>query len=1094
MQNLKCILVSAILLLPAASAMRADDSLEAGFLNPPDSAKPQTWWHWMNGNITKEGIATDLAAMKQIGLGGATIVNADCGIPRGPVLFMSPEWRDDFKFAVQEANRLGLEMCVENCAGWSSSGGPWITPSNAMQHVITSEVRVSGPANFDATLPQPPTKLDYYRDIAVLAFPQPAGHATISNLNAKDGGNGRRVLSSSDASDATAGAVPEDKMVDLTSRMDADGKLRWQVPAGSWVILRVGYTPVGIDNHPAPKEGTGLECDKLDTAGLDAHWAGFMQKVLEDVGPLAGTTLNASLIDSYEVGDQNWSKNFRKEFEKRRGYDPLKFLPTFAGRVVDSPAVTERFLWDERRTIADLFAENYYGYFTKLCHDHGLVSDIEPYTGPYESLQSGALNDLVMGEFWAGTQGDPSVKLASSVAHIYGKKLVGAESFTGAPEHGGWEEYPYSLKALGDLMFCEGINRYIFHRDAMQPWTNHWPGMTMGPYGINLDRTETWWKQGKPWIEYITRCQFLLQQGRSVADAAYFDGESTPVERRDGDPALPAGYDFDDVDADVLLHGATVKDGRLTLASGANYAVLVLPPSDINMTPSMLEGLRKLVRAGATVIGPRPEHSPSLEDYPKCDKQVKRLAGKLWGKCDGTTILEHKYGKGRIVYGKSLADIFAGQNLKPDFEYAGLSAAAQLAYIHRIDGPTDIYFVSNQRQQFASVDCTFRISGKIPELWHPDIGVIEPAPVWKAAGGRTTVRLDFDPVGSVFVVFRQASNGADHVASASSNMAAESSKRPQLKIQHAVYTALDGAGEMDVTAKLSELAQDGQLVVGASNGTFGHDPAINHEKELHVDYLLDGKPGHVVVPENETLRIPPDVDLGAAASWRVSLGADGLPVVEFWQNGKIKLDTANGTVLKANATDVPAPQEISGPWNLTFPPDWGAPPSVTLDQLISWPDSTNSGVRYFSGTATYEKDLDISADRLADGRELWLDLGRVKDFAEVSLNGQDLGVLWKPPFRVNITAVAQPGANKLVVKVTNLWPNRLIGDEQLPADCQWDGERLAGWPQWLLDGKPSPTGRLTFTTWHHYTKDSRLLESGLLGPVSLRTVETIAAK
>ena len=466
--------------------------------------------------LRKAGITADLEAMKQIGLGGATIVNVDCGIPRGPVTFMSPEWRADFKFAVQEANRVGLKLCVENCAGWSSSGGPWITPEHAMQHVVTSEVAVTGPTNFTAVLPQPPTRLDFYRDIAVLAFPTPAGGGKIQDLEAKDGDNGGFVMSSPATPNAPDSVIRREAMVDLTGRLQAGGRLEWDVPKGRWTILRVGYTPTGVNNHPAPREGEGLECDKLSQAALDAHWAGFMQKILNDLGPLAGETLDSSLIDSYEVGGQNWTENFREEFRKRRGYDPLKFLPAFTGRVVDNPEVSERFLWDVRRTIADLFAENYYGHFDELCRQHGLMSAVEPYTGPFESLQCGAPLHVVMGEFWSGSQGDPSVKLAASVAHIYGKTIVGAESFTASPEHGRWQNDPYSLKTLGDLMFCQGVNRYTFHRYAMQPWTNRWPGMTMGPWGIHFERTETWWSQGKPWIDYITRCQFLLQQGRAV--------------------------------------------------------------------------------------------------------------------------------------------------------------------------------------------------------------------------------------------------------------------------------------------------------------------------------------------------------------------------------------------------------------------------------------------------------------------------------------------------------------------------------------------------------------------------------------------------
>ena len=1071
------------------------DPLESGFLAPPDSARPETWWHWMNGNITKAGITADLEAMKQIGLGGATIVNVDCGIPAGTVPFMSPEWREDFKFAVQEADRLGLKLCVENCAGWSSSGGPWNTVTNAMQRVTTSEMRVTGPAQFSAGLPQPPTKLDFYRDIAVLAYPASDVKATIPDIDAKAGFNDQAVLSSQNASDSTAGAIQRGAVIDLTSKMTTDGKLTWQVPAGRWVILRVGYTPTGVENHPAPESGRGLECDKMSKAALDAHWDGFMQKILDDIGPLAGKALDSSLIDSYEVGGQNWTKNFREEFKARRGYDPLLFLPAFTGRVVDNPAISERFLWDVRRTIADLFAENYFGHFAELCRQHGLLNAVEPYTGPFESLQSGAPADVVMGEFWSGSQGHPSVKMAASIAHIYGKTIVGAESFTASPEHGKWQNYPYELKALGDLMFCQGLNRYTFHRYAMQPWTNHWPGMTMGQWGFHFERTETWWNQGKPWIDYITHCEFLLQQGRAVADAAYFTGESAPVEMRVGNPPMPAGYDYDAVDADVLQHGATVKNGRITLRSGANYAALVLPPDDVNMTPPMLECLSKLVRAGATVVGPRPQHSPSLANYPRCDEQVEKLAGELWGKCDGTSIQENAVGQGRIVWGKSLEEVFAAQNLKPDFEFKGVAGPARLAFAHRIADGADIYFVSNQRHQFDSAECTFRVSGKLPELWHPDTGVIEPAPVWNEADGRTTVRLDFEPAGSVFVLFRHAAENVDHVVAASTDFPGAETPAPlKLEVQHAVYAAVDGAGEMDVTKKLSRLARDGQLVVAADNDAMGRDPANLHVKELRVDYTLAGKPGHATVPEGETLTLPAGTTIGPAPQWETSITAGGSPVVTAWSNGRVELRTAAGKVLQANATDLPSPQEITGAWNLSFPPNWGAPPSVTLDKLISWTDHTDAGVRYFSGTATYAKALEIPADRLAGGRELWLDLGAVKNFAEVSLNGHDFGVLWKPPFRVNITTAAKPGTNKLVVKVTNLWPNRLIGDEQLPADVEWNGKELKAWPQWLLDGKPSPTGRLTFTTWHHYTKDSPLLESGLLGPVTLRSAEIIPAK
>ena len=371
--------------------------------------------------------------------------------------------------------------------------------------------------------------------------------------------------------------------------------MNWRVPAGKWVILRLGYTPTGVNNHPAPAEGTGLECDKFSKAALDAHWAGFMQKVLDDIGPLAGKTLDSSLIDSYEVGGQNWTANFRAEFQKRRGYDPLKFLPAFTGRVVDSPAVSERFLWDMRRTIADLFAENYYGHFAELCRQHGLMSTVEPYTGPFESLQCGAPADVGDGRILERQPGE-SFRQARRVhrAHLRQnhrrRGVVHRES---------------RRRALAE--------RSVFAQDARRPDVLpgieplHLPplrdaavdeplaGHDDGPVGLSFRaHGDVVGRRAKPWIDYITHCQFLLQQGRAVADAAYFTGESAPVEMRVGNPALPAGYDYDAVNADVLLHGATVKNGRLTLASGANYAVLILPPDDVNMTPQMLKCIREI--------------------------------------------------------------------------------------------------------------------------------------------------------------------------------------------------------------------------------------------------------------------------------------------------------------------------------------------------------------------------------------------------------------------------------------------------------------------------------------------------------------------
>jgi hypothetical protein len=1144
MRNRFALLASFMLLsLSPVVARAADDPLESGFHNPPQAAKPQTWWHWMNGNVTKDGITADLEAMKRVGLGGAQIFYVSEGIPAGPVRLNSPQWIEMVKFAASEADRLGLELCVHNCAGWSSSGGPWNTPEHAMQTVTISQATAKGPSKFDQVLPQPTTKLDFYRNIAVLAFPTPPGELKapdgespkvtasaadadtwalvdhnartsvtlpapkadapqwlqlefaqprqaramvltgtpnaaeisgivqssddgqnfkdlrsftlpkssppisvsfgdkavtsrfyrilinhlkgnaptialaeaeltdrliVENLPAKGGFSGAFVNDpQGDPADAPDESIRRETLVDLTDKLQPDGHLSWDVPEGDWTILRIGYTPTGRTNHPAPPDATGPECDKFSKEALDAHWAGMMQPIIDALGPLAGKTLDNCLIDSYEVAGQNWTPKMRDEFKARRGYDPLPYLPALSGRIVESPQVTERFLWDMRRTIADLFAENYYGHFAELCHEHGLKAEIEPYTGPYESLLCGKPADTPMGEFWAGGTGGSSIKLASSVGHIYGKPVIGSESFTARPDaQGRWQEDPYSLKALGDFVYTEGVNRFIYHRFAMQPWLDRFPGMTMGQWGFHFDRTNTWFEKSTGWVQYCTRCQYLLQQGRFVADVAYFCGESAPVEQRQGNPRTPQGYDWDSVNADALMT-ATVKDGRLTLASRMSYAVLVLPPNDPLITVKTLQKIHDLVSDGATVVGMRPRRSPSLQDYPKCDDDVKKLADDMWGNIDGKEVTQHQFGKGRVILAnQSLGDVLTNLNLKADFEFDS-SHGSKLVYIHRaLDNGVEMYFVSNQQDKPDDVECTFRVSGKMPELWHPDTGVIEPAAVYRQPDDRITMPMRFDPSGSVFVIFRRPMP-ADHVVLSSQAVA-----------------------------------------------------------------VADAAP---VVSTPATTR--PAFELSATSTGEVELLA--------FKADPVQLTMASGKSLQARPGAVPDPIALAGPWEVRFPPNWGAPASVTFDKLISWPDFTDDGVRYFSGTATYVKDIDIPADLLGPSKVLFLDLGRVKNIADVKLNDQPLGILWKPPFRADISSIAKAGSNHLEIQITNNWPNRLIGDEQLPADRKWNGKQLAEWPQWVLDDKPSPTGRFTFTTWHHWNKTDKLQESGLIGPVTL---------
>ncbi|MGQ9881806.1 MAG: glycosyl hydrolase [Armatimonadota bacterium] len=1084
-------LFGACLLIVLTMACGADP-LEEGFRNPPNSAKPHTWWHWVNDNISKEGITADLEAMKRVGVGGAQIFNVDVGVPSGGVTFMSDRWREMIVHAVKEANRLGIELCIHNCAGWSSSGGPWVKPEHAMLIVVTRAVQVQGPRRLSERLPQPETRVGFYRDIAVLAFPTPKGSLRIQNLRGKaayDRQDGIQPVA--EASAPTESIIPRESVLNLTSQMDAEGRLTWGVPEGEWTILRIGYTPTGKDNHPATPEGRGLEVDKLSREALDAFWNdGMMATVLRDIGSLAGKTLNNALVDSYEVGSQNWTPRFREEFRRRRGYDLLPFLPVFAGYVVVSPEISERFLWDVRQTVSELFVENYYGHFAQLCRQNGLLFSTEPYgNGTFDDLAAGGRANIPMGEFWVGGGARETCKLASSSAHIYGRTIVGAESFTATPKMGRWQNDPYALKMLGDHIFCLGVNRFIFHRYAHQPWNNAKPGMTMGPWGFHFERTNTWWEQSRAWLKYLTRCQYLLQQGRFVADICLYAGEHQPVSAPFRPDLRAIGYDYDSLNKEILLR-ATVRNGRIVLPSAMTYRLLVLPDTRF-MTPRVLQKVAELVQAGAVIIGPKPEKSPSLSGYPRCDEQVRRLADEVWGNCDGVTVKEHRYGKGKVIWGKPVHQVLAEMGIPPDFE--GLPGT-RLDFIHRVVGGTDIYFVSNQRQRTEWVELTFRVSGKIPELWHPDTGVIEPAPVYRFVGGRTVLPMRLDPAGSVFVVFRKPARGTTHVVSVRAPGKTGVHKPQQLVIRRAVYEAIDGAGGADVTQRLQQMVRNGTLSINVNNTTMGGDPTPLHYKRLRVEYTLDGKVYHIVVLENADLDIPEGESASTAPAYELRVTPDGKVELLTWQAGVYELRTSTGRVIRSQASTPAQRTKVEGKWTVHFPNGWGAPEQVVLDRLISWTEHPDPGVRYFSGTARYEKTFRIPAQMLGSDRRVYLSLGEVKNLCEVWLNGRYLGILWKPPYQVDMTSAARAGENRLEVRVTNLWVNRLIGDEQHPDDCEWDGSRLKAFPRWFLQGKSRPVPqRLTFTTWKHWTKNDPLRPSGLLGAVEVVAVPRVNA-
>jgi len=1052
----------------------------------------------MNGNISKVGITADLEAMKRIGIGGAQIFNVDVGIPDGKTPMMSPQWKDDVQFAIHEAHRLGMDLCLHNGAGWSSSGGPWIKPEQGMQFLTWSETPFQGPGQVVIQLPQPASKEGFYRDIAIYAVRKPAAEtaggpgARIDGIRAKAAfERGDRITPSDTASPSDTVTRLSDVVL-ISQGQTSDGTVKWNAPEGDWILVRMGYTPTGETNHPAPVSGRGLEVDKLSRAALDTHWAGMMGPIVKSAGKLAGTTLNNCLIDSYEVGTQNWSPNFRNEFKKRRGYDPLPYLPIVSGRIIESTEVSERFLWDLRRTICDLFADNYYGYLADICHKNGLLFSTEPYgNGEFDNLQIGGLADIPMGEFWVGNGAIETTKLASSAGHIYGKQIIGAESFTADTPHARWTIDPYAMKALGDRVFSLGVNRYIFHRYAHQPWLDLKPGMTMGPWGTNLERTITWWEQGSAWMQYIARCQYLLQSGNFTADIACFTGDEGPndLPLMKG-TTIPEGYDYDGVDR-VTLQKFTVKDHWLVLPSGMRYRLLMLPESRW-MTVESIRKIKELVAAGAVVYGVKPSKSPSLQGYPASDGIVHRDADAIWG--DATPIDgAHRYELGKVYWGKPLGVVLSSVVSRPDCVMAqGLPKS--MVWLHRRleDQNTDIYFISNQRYEPETFEVDFRVTGRQPELWNPQTGTTSPAPVYSEQNGATRVTLQLSSAESVFVVFRSKAPSAHLQEVHFSNGKPGVPDKPEIVIESARYEALDGFGGADVAAKVTELVKRGATEVEATNENFG-DPTSLHAKRLHVVYMLGKERLDRSVGENETLFLTNTGNDVARPEYELIQSGSGL-ALRSWSGGKFTARDNSGKQVSV-AAKAPETLAITGPWKLSFPPKSGAPTSALFPRLISWTDADDSGIKYFSGSATYEKEIEVPARLSGKGRSLFLDLGAVKNFAEVTLNGHALGILWKPPFLLDVSAWLKPGKNRLQVRVTNLWPNRIIGDEHYPPDEEWNGEVIKSWPDWLAQGKPRPASpRITFTTWRVFNRDSPLYPSGLIGPVSIISVGSIPIK
>jgi hypothetical protein len=725
-------------------------------------------------------------------------------------------------------------------------------------------------------------------------------------------------------------------VIDLTRAMTSDGRLRWTPPPGRWAVLRLGSSSTGHLNGPAPPEATGLEVDKLDAGKVGAYLDTYLAPYASAAGPhlFGAAGVRALLNDSIEAGPQNWTDAMLADFQRLRGYDPRPWLPTLTGVIVGDAASSDRFLWDWRRTLAELLAENHYGQIARSAHARGLIvygealEDHRPQLG--DDLEMRRYTDVPMGAmWWIPPDEAPRATFvaddrgAASVGHIYGQPVIAAESLTafGRP----WDFAPRDLKRTVDLEFALGINRIVIHTSTHEPQSAGKPGLALAPFlGQYFTRNETWAEQARPWIDYLARSAFLLQQGRFVADVAYFYGEEAPLTAQFGDhpPAdAPRGYGWDFVNADVILHRLSIDKGALTTATGMRYRVLYLGAGARRMTLPVLRKLSDLVDAGAVLVGPAPIDSPSLADDPQA---FGALVARLWTP-DAARSEGAVHGQGRVFARGDANAALSELGVAPDVVFHGESAGAELMGLHRRAADADLYFITNQKARPEWVRVLLRTSGKAAELWRAEDGS-RVAATYRPEGDRTAVDLDLGPQDAVFVVLRGKASPGAHAAP--------------------------------------------------------------RRTEQTLAALTQG-------------------------------------------------------------------------WRLSFEPGRGAPSGEAPARLGAWTESPAAGVRYFSGTARYATTFTLPKGRRGRGARLALDLGDVRDLAEVRVDGRPVGIAWKPPYRLALSPALKPGRHRLEVRVTNPWRNRLIGDAQ-----------------------PGAT-RIARTTGPTWSADAPLRPAGLLGPVRI---------
>jgi hypothetical protein len=1124
-------LLFGFLFLAITCTLHAQKQLSyAEFKSPPDNVKIHTWWHWLDGNITREGITKDLEAMKEQGIVQATLLNVglfgdkDFGVKK--VNFNTPEWFDMFQWALKEANRLGISIGAHNCDGWSTSGGPWITPEMSMKQYTWTKTIVSASQSGIMQLKQPRATLNFYKDVAVVAvksastqnsfqlaapaallndnkdadfifdgctssaltiakgdkitfqfkdaftaekitimpcrafmWANPADFTSTYGISSSEDGknynaiaeftiNGLNKMVSVPFAKTTAkffqlslietnnldGWIPltiaecellpekeipiyqeeieylpektgnvkaatetnfyttvnvsehntVKEVMDITSKMSSDGMLNWKPADGNWTIIRFGYTTTGAVNAPATATGTGLECDKMDTAALNLHFNSFPAKLIEKAGSFAGNTFKFILIDSWECGFQNWTAGMMKEFELRRGYSLTSYIPVLCGVSSGNAEVDEAVLFDFRKTIAELIENNYYKHFGELLHKNKIGFHAEVIYGnsnypPLDILRTTQYVDLPMYEFWSSTDDKRNVtyypstgielNMPSCAAIGYEKPVMASEAYTGMAHYC---ETPAGLKPFGDRAYCAGINQMILHSYVHQP-NDKKPGMTLGQFGSHFNRNNSYWPYISEWYKYQSRIQYVLQKGVACHDVLYYIGDQLPQYLSyNNSNKLPFGFLFNTCNFDILKNRIKVADGKLVLNGKVSYSVLCLPPFE-SLSLETLKRIEELVKEGVTLYAPKPLRMVSLRDIQTNKKAFEELAGKIWGQIDSNSIISNNYGKGKVYWGIPIAEVLKTEKLLPDVN-TQQSDTTNLLFIHKKVDDNDVYFVMNQQNHEIRREMSFRITGKTPEIWDPEYGsTIKPA-VYTTNENYTTLPVTIKPYQSLLFVFKN-EKPENYIPSVQHN-----------GIQ--LFPAEDPSNLRAVPC----IAMENNLFVAESKKEGVFELVSNHQK----NYTLKSS--------NEEEYILNDY------------------------SGKI-----------------------------TFEPGYSATIQPVDFTALQWlTESENPDIKYFSGTSNYVLSFAFPVDKIQPTDSVLLDLGEFESIAEIKLNGANLGCLWKSGTTLPVKGMLKT-ENLLEVSVANIYRNRFIGDFTQFGEIQhlWTSSPISDFLNKDLPLKPS---------------------------------------